>query len=279
MIWSDPRPTDKKIRDFYSTEYRKEYKGITKPKKKHVYRDAKEAIKRFNYLKEILNETDTILDIGAGNGVFVYSLRKLGYNAKGIEPDENHAKYAREELKIPVATGFAQDINNLESFDVITLHHVLEHLTDPAVELKNISRMLKREGYFVVEVPNAEDIRQDPKNRYHKAHIYTFNPETLVALGTRAGFRVIKKTIAPLNGNISIIFQKNSESSDFAGELDGNYSKITKILNTHTTFHHFTSPTPYLKIFISAFNAICEQVAIQKINNDTDIIDTVIFRT
>ena len=276
LIWSDPRPTDEKIKEFYSTEYRKEYKGIIKPKKKHVYRDAKEAIKRFNYFKEILSEEDTILDIGAGNGVFVYSLRKLGYNAKGIEPDESHAQYAREELQIPVSTGFAQEINDEESFNVITLNHVLEHLTDPLKELKNISRILKKNGYLVVDVPNAEDIKQDPKNRYHKAHIYTFNPETLVALGKRAGFNVVKKTIGPLNGNIAIIFQKNSEPSDFSGELDGNYSRITKILKKHTTFHHFISPIPYMKIFVNALDAIGEQVAIRKFNNDTNIIDTVV---
>ena len=74
LIWSDPRPADEKIKEFYSKEYRKEYKGLTKPKKKHVYRDAKEAIKRYNYFKEILSKDDSVLDIGAGNGVFVYTL-------------------------------------------------------------------------------------------------------------------------------------------------------------------------------------------------------------
>ena len=133
-----------------------------------------------------------------------HTLRKLGFNIKGIEPDEGHASYAREELQVPVTTGFAQEINNKESFNIATLHHVLEHLTDPFAELKNIWAILKNSGYLVVEVPNSEDIKQDPKNRYHKAHIYTFNPESLVALGKRAGFRVLKKSIAPLNGNISI---------------------------------------------------------------------------
>ena len=275
LIWSDPRPSDDKIREFYSREYRKEYKGITKPKKKHIYRDAKEAIRRYNYFKEILKKEDSLLDIGAGNGVFVYSLRKLGFNAQGIEPDENHTRYAREELQIPVTTGFAQEINNKKSFNIITLHHVLEHLADPLAELKNIWGILKENGYLVVEVPNAEDIKQDPKNRYHKAHIYTFNPETLITLGKRAGFSVFKKAIAPLNGNISIIFQKNSETANGSIELDGNFSKITKLLNRHTNLRHFSTLVPYKKVFTNAFIAIGEQIAVRKYN-EIDIIDAVI---
>ena len=276
LIWSDPRLADEKIKEFYSKEYRKEYKGITKPKKKHLYRDAREAIKRYNFFKKILKKEDSLLDIGAGNGVFVYSLQKLGYNAKGIEPDESHARYAREELQIPVATGFAQEINYKETFNLISLHHVLEHLTNPLDELKNIYGILKENGYLAVEVPNAEDIKQDPKNRYHKAHIYTFNPETLIALGKRAGFHVFKKAIAPLNGNISVIFQKNSGIFGDPVKLDGNFLKITRILKSHTNFRYFTSFVPYKKVAANILMAVKEQVAIRKYDNGKDIIESVV---
>lgn len=275
LIWSDPRPSEKQIKEFYSKEYRKEYKGLTKPKKKHVYRDAKEAIKRYSFFKDILKRKVSFLDIGAGNGVFVYCLRKLGINAKGIEPDENHAQYAIEELNVPVSTGFAQDINNKESFNIVTLHHVLEHMADPLAELKNIHAILKENGYLVVEVPNAEDIKQDPKNRYHKAHIYTFNPETLIAMGNRAGFKVFRKKIAPLNGNISIIFQKTTEHQNNTLDLNENFLKVTTILNRHTNFRHFTTIVPYKKFLLNAFVAIKEQIEYRKYNNDKGIIDTI----
>lgn len=282
LIWSDPRPADEKVREFYSKEYRKEYKGITKPRKKHVYRDAKEAMKRYNYFKEIISKEGSLLDIGASSGVFVYSMRKLGYNARGIEPDENHARYAREELQIPVKTGFAKKITDetKETFDGVTLHHVLEHITNPLAELQNISGILKENGYLVVEVPNAEDIKQDPKNRYHKAHIYTFNPETLVALGKRAGFQVVKKTVAPLNGNISIIFRKKQVASNVSqfDELDNNSLKVMNLLNRHTNLRHFTSFVPYKKIVVNALTAIREKITIRKFNTEKDIIDAVVLK-
>ncbi len=276
LIWSDPRPRDEKIKEFYSTNYRKEYKGITKPKKKHVYRDAKEAMKRYNFFKDLLKKEDRLLDIGAGNGVFVYSLRSIGVDAKGIEPDENHARYAREELKIPVQTGFAQEVNEKESIHIVTLNHVLEHLTDPLAELKNIWEILKEKGYLIVDVPNAEDLKHNFKNRYHKAHIYTFNPETLVALGERAGFKTVRKNIAPLCGNISVIFQKTDGRSNSNIDLGGNALKIKEKIYKHTSLRHFTSTIPYNKILLKAFMAITEQIAIRKFSNDKEIIDSVV---
>lgn len=277
LIWSDPRPHEATIREFYSNEYRQEYKGITRPKKKHVYRDAREAIKRYRFIEGLLTKEDSLLDIGAGNGVFVYCLRRLGFNAEGIGPDESHSRHAREVLDVPIRTGFASDITDRGAYDMVTLHHVLEHMTDPLTELKNIWAMLRPHGKLVVEVPNAEDIRQDPKNRYHKAHIYTFNPETLTALGQRAGFVVLRERIAPYNGNIAIVFQKGREGN-YANwvDLDNNYLKIIGILRKHTNRRHFLSMIPYTKVIQNAFAAVREQLGIRRFTGDKDVIDAVI---
>ena len=277
LIWNDSRPSDEQIQEFYSKEYRKEYKGIKKPKKKHLYRDAKSAMKRYSFFKEILAKNDSVLDIGAGSGVVVYCLRKLGVNAQGIEPDENHARYAREGLHVPVITGFAQEINDKESIHIVTMHHVLEHMNDPLAELKNIWLILKENGFLIIEVPNAEDIKKDPKNRYHKAHIYTFNPETLIALAETAGFKVYKKKIASFNGNISIIFQKHHNLKYTLTNLVDNFLKISTVLKSHTNFRHFTSLVPYKKRLWNLGVAIEERIAVMKYKTDKEIIDTVVL--
>lgn len=273
LIWSDPRPAENEIRDFYSKDYRQDYKGIKRPKKKHLCRDAKEAMRRYSFFKDVLNKHDAILDIGAGNGAFVYLLRKFGIHSKGIEPDKAFARYAAETLGAPVSASFSDELNTDESFNVITLHHVLEHMTDPLSELKRIWSILAENGYLVVEVPNAEDIKQDPNNRYHKAHIYTFNPETLIALGEKAGYNVIKSHIEPFNGNISVIFQKKRDKSGCSVNLSGNFSKIKSILDRHNNFRHFTSLIPYQKAIKNLLSAVKEQIEIRRYNNDKEIID------
>ncbi len=277
LIRIDPLPHEETIREFYSNEYRREYKGITRPKKKHLYRDAGEAMKRYRFIQDLLAKEAGLLDIGAGNGVFVYCLRKLGFNAQGVGPDRNHSRYAREVLGVPVGTGFAADISDKEVYDIVTLYHVLEHMTDPLKELSNIWAMLRSHGKLVVEVPNAEDIRQDPKNRYHKAHVYTFNPETLTALGIRTGFVPLRERIEPYNGNITMVFQKrpDADHSDSV-DLDSNYRRITAILRKHTNLRHFLSMTPYRKLSQNAFAAVREQLEIRKFSGEKDMIDAVI---
>ncbi len=278
LIWVDPRPADNVLKTFYADDYRKEYKGITRPRKKHVYRDASEAMARHDFFRDILKKHDRLCDIGAGNGVFVYCLRQLGIEASGVEPDRNHAKYARDVLCVPVQTGFSRDIEFPDvGFDMVTLHHVLEHMTDPLRELLHIRRMLKPGGCLVVEVPNAEDIKQDPGHRYHKAHIYTFNPQTLAALGNKAGFSVFRQKVAPLNGNIAIIFRKTDAAGDVTA-LPGteNYEKISRLLGRHNSLYHFTRITPYKKFMANLLKAIEEQVKIIGRNSDREIIDQVV---
>jgi hypothetical protein len=137
--------------------------------------------------------------------------------------------------------------------------------------------MLRSHGKLVVEAPNAEDIRQDPKNRYHKAHIYTFNPETLTALGNRAGFVVLIKRIEPYNGNIRILFQKGIGANHRNSiDLNNNYTKITAILRKHGNYRHFLSMMPYKKLIQNTFAAVREQLEIRKFSADTDMIDAVI---
>lgn len=276
LIWSDPRPEDEEVKAFYSKGYRKEYKGITIPKKKHVHRDAAEAVRRYRFFRDLVEKKDRFMDIGAGTGVFVYCLRKLGYDARGIDPDEDHSRYAREILGAPVTSGFAADIKEKEAYDMVTLHHVLEHMTDPLTELKRIRSMLKPKGKLVVEVPNAEDISQDPKNRYHKAHIYTFNPETLIALGEKAGFAATRKKVAPLNGNIMIVFQKKTDMECRPVNLTGNHLKIMRTLNRHTRFKHYASRVPYTKFIKNVVDAVKEQMAARTFSNHKDMINGVI---
>ena len=278
LIWTDPRPAEYKIKEFYSNGYRREYKGIYKPELKHIYRDAKRSIRRFNFLKEVIEEGNKILDIGSGTGAFLYTLRKLGLNATGIEPNEGYASYSREELSVPVQVCVVQNIEENNPFDIITLHHVLEHVTDPFGVLRKIWKLLKINAYLMVEVPNAENITQDPKNRYHKAHLYTFNPETLESIGKKSGFEVYKKSIASFNGNITIIFRKTKNFNEISGILSGNYKKITKTLNKHTRFHHFTTPTPYKKIIKKISSTLYEEIFLKKFNKGKDIIDILIAK-
>lgn len=276
LIWTDPRPDGSDIKKFYLRDYRKEYKGSYVPKPKHIYRHINEAVRRFGQLNAFLNRNDRILDIGSGTGVFVYMLRRIGIDASGLEPNERYAAFSTNELDIPVKNAFIQEVESNEAYNVITLHHVLEHMENPLSILKKIRMLLEEGGLLIMEVPNAENTYQDPHNRYHKAHLYTFNPKTIATLGRKSGFKLLKMQVEPQNGNIFLVLKKAAFSFPSTYEIPGNYHRIRSLLKRHSSFHHFTSPRPYKKFFILFGKAIQEQLAIRKYGAAKDILDDVI---
>ncbi len=276
LIWTDPRSSGADIRSFYSGKYRREYKGSARPKMKHIYRDAKEALRRHRFISEFINEKDRILDVGSGTGVFLYTLRRLGYDACGLEPDRYYGQYSRKEFGLPVKTAFLQDSAFFETFDFITMHHVLEHTEDPLAILKKIRELLKPAGFLYLGVPNAEDISQAPVNRYHQAHLYTFNPETITALSGKAGFTARQTSIKPHGGDIALLLQKSEDTAGGTGGIPGNYTRITRILKQNNCWRHFTTVFPYRKFAGNLARPLREKMLLGKYKNSRELLDAVI---
>lgn len=101
-----------------------------------------------------------LLDVGAGKGDFVSLAGKNGYEAMGIEPSPRFCKYAQEFYGVRVEQGYLGVSHHFrgELFDVITLFHVLEHVTQPQELLTFMSAHLKSDGIIYIEVPNADSL-------------------------------------------------------------------------------------------------------------------------
>jgi SAM-dependent methyltransferase len=98
-----------------------------------------------------------LLDVGAGRGEFVLAAERAGWAAQGIEPAPGLAAHARERGAL-VQTGYLHDfaLGRSDSWDVVTMLHVLEHVTDPRTLLQAARPYLKRGGILFVEVPNCD---------------------------------------------------------------------------------------------------------------------------
>ncbi len=95
-----------------------------------------------------------LLDIGAGTGDFLKAVHKDGWQITGVEPDEQARTLARN--KLPEQTPLYPSLDALhnQTFDVITLWHVLEHVPDYNQYLETIKRLLTKDGLLVIAVPN-----------------------------------------------------------------------------------------------------------------------------
>lgn len=191
LIHSYPIPTKEELDIYYTKHYRNDYKGVYTPQRKHILRYSRTAIKRINELKLFASRGQKLLDIGSGSGEFVYTASLSGFDVHGLEPHEGYSEYTRKTFGVPVITAPLEKADIApESYDIITLNHVLEHLQYPLTSLKHLHRWLKVGGLLAVEVPNIETTQHSPVNRFHYAHIYNFNHDTLKAMLEKSGFTV-----------------------------------------------------------------------------------------
>jgi SAM-dependent methyltransferase len=135
----------------------------------------------------------TVLDIGCATGSFLLQAQSRGWRVAGVEPSAFARRQATRRLATDVTESLS-DLPNDVTFDVVTLHHVLEHLHDPVAFLA--SEVAPRVGRrLLIEVPNFgslasrvhgyrwRDLRTDQ-------HVYHYQPATLARTVMAAGLRV-----------------------------------------------------------------------------------------
>ncbi len=136
-----------------------------------------------------------LLDVGCGNGQFLAEMRDLGWKVTGLDPDERAVRLAREERGLEAYQGTLRDMKFPEqSFDVITLVHVIEHAHDPVGTLRECFRVLKAGGRLVVRTPNVASLghrlfRAAWRGLEVPRHLHLFTPRTLLTCVQQAGFR------------------------------------------------------------------------------------------
>ena len=130
-----------------------------------------------------------ILDIGAGTGAFVAHMQQNGWEVTGLEPDEAAREIAssvHHTQLLPV-----EDLYSLapESYDAITLWHVLEHVHDLHPYLDQLKKLLKKGGRIFIAVPNYTSydaqVYQGAWAAYDvPRHLYHFSPDAMEHLLT-----------------------------------------------------------------------------------------------
>ncbi len=134
-----------------------------------------------------------LLDIGCGEGFFLFNASSAGYNARGIELSQDAAEYARREFGLDVEARPFEELRLPENrFDVVTLWQVLEHVPHPLAILREVHRILKPGGLLALSTP---DIGGTPARilgrrwwNIRMVHINQFTTDTMTTLLRNAGF-------------------------------------------------------------------------------------------
>ncbi|MCM8800340.1 MAG: class I SAM-dependent methyltransferase, partial [Candidatus Omnitrophica bacterium] len=138
-----------------------------------------------------------LLDIGCGKGERLKFFKDLGFSVLGLEVSDT-VDYAREHFNLEI---IKKDIYQADfednSFDIVTLFNVLEHIHNPNKLLKEIYRILKDNGFLVIQIPNTDSLQfKIFKKRWITFDIprdlFYFNIKQLKYLLERQRFNLIK---------------------------------------------------------------------------------------
>lgn len=99
-----------------------------------------------------------LLDIGCGNGSFLLRAREMGWEVLGCDPDPHAAEICQSlGLNVCVGNAFSTSYDH-SSFDVVTMSHVIEHVSDPRRLLERAYSLLRPGGHIWLAWPNIHGI-------------------------------------------------------------------------------------------------------------------------
>ena len=271
LIYVDPLPIED-LSKFYKEDYRKSYKDVFVPKKKHIYRAGNVATARLDHSKGQIKTGIRSLDIGAGGGEWVYLMKRLGNDAYGIEPNRGYGSFARDNYDVEVFLGMYQEAEfEKESFDLVTLFQVLEHLADPVVDIRSMSEFLKPDGLFVIEVPDILFPGMRIDHKWHDGHLYGFDWLTLEAVAAKAGLKKLSLDVNP--GNLYGVFQKVEEEVAVPN-LEGHFEEAKKRLFGGRD-SYWSLPDTYLKVPKRLVYRTSEYLIAKKLDQPRTILDSI----
>jgi 2-polyprenyl-3-methyl-5-hydroxy-6-metoxy-1,4-benzoquinol methylase len=138
----------------------------------------------------------TLLDIGFGGGDFLELAKNAGWKVSGIDPDLVAVDLAIKR-GLNVRLGTVESVADMfESFDVITMNHVIEHIHDPFKTLQIVYKLLKPGGFLWLSTPNIlsfghKHYRSNWLGLDPPRHLVLFNWAALEKLLHKIGFRNI----------------------------------------------------------------------------------------
>jgi 2-polyprenyl-3-methyl-5-hydroxy-6-metoxy-1,4-benzoquinol methylase len=139
-----------------------------------------------------------LLDVGCGDGAFLARMKSLGWEVVGVEPDAKAATAAMTKFGLEVFVGALENAGFAnESFDAITLNHVIEHVGDPIGLLRRCRDLLRKGGRVVVTTPNSEGLghrifREHWRGLEVPRHLMVFSLRTLKQLVLEAGLSIVE---------------------------------------------------------------------------------------
>lgn len=126
-----------------------------------------------------------VLDIGCYSGKFLCSFRDSGAICTGIDLNAGLVRYGKDKFNLDLRVGELKTFAFADNyFDIITFNQVLEHLNDPINFMREVSRILKKNGIIEFSVPDYEV----NKKISFPNHLFHYTSKAVNTLICKTGF-------------------------------------------------------------------------------------------
>jgi 2-polyprenyl-3-methyl-5-hydroxy-6-metoxy-1,4-benzoquinol methylase len=181
-----------------------------------------------------------LLEVGVGSGSLLSFMASRGFAVEGCDMAREVCKHVEVTRGYRMHCGQLQSIEGDQSFDVIVMNHVVEHVSDPVGLLTDAARLLKPRGILHIAVPNVGswEARLSGWTSYQPYHLVYFNPVSLTQAVTRAQLKPIRmSTHEPFSGWFLAVLRSGIRRAVTNGEFAGDRrAKLTGSWAVETSY-------------------------------------------
>ncbi len=202
LLITSPRPKADELMKYYESDAYISHTDSNRSLLDKVYQLVKNyTIKRKVNLINSLEKSDrSILDIGCGTGDFLFTCKENNWKIKGIEPSNKARNFAIKKLNsdLSVVNQIDDLLNNSKNtYDIITMWHVLEHVLNLEEYIEQIKTLLKPNGTLIVAVPNYKSYDAIYYQNFWAAfdvprHLWHFSKKAMQMIFAKKDFRILK---------------------------------------------------------------------------------------
>jgi len=198
FTFTNPRPKDESLGEYYKSEMYISHTNSDKGLFNWMYQTVRRyAIRtKLTLLKSVIN-SGYHLDIGCGTGEFLNACQQTGFKAEGVEPSKLAREQAINNYNLSVSENTNLEQFKDDTFDSISMWHVLEHVPNLIKTITEFKRILNKNGKAIIAVPNHKSWDSSYYSEFWAAwdvpiHLWHFSKETIKLLFNKNGFKLIK---------------------------------------------------------------------------------------
>lgn len=219
LLFTNPRPTEDNLHRYYKSEDYISHANKSNSPINAAYKFARYFTlnSKVKLIKKLHSEGN-LLDYGCGTGAFLSVANKKGFKVTGIEPNLGAIKNIEDSLKDSIFKSL-DEISVKKHFHIITLWHVLEHISDLSDTIKRLKKLLHPEGKLIIAVPNYLSYDAQYYKEYWAAydlprHLYHFTPKTMKNFLSARKLKIQNTVPMPLDAfYVSLLSEKYKHGS------------------------------------------------------------------